>query len=290
MAGHAQINRHDAIFCTIMPQYKPQNRWPVSTSVAWGGYVKYSMQFENTPEPTPLAEQTILIVEDDPALRVLLGRRLQENGFKAAMAQSAPEAWRVLKEMSVDLVLLDIMLPGTSGFDICKAIRRESEIPIIILSARGEETDRILGLELGADDYVPKPFSTKELIARIRAVLRRGSPDWSPARETQGILSFGGWTLDTRRHELTSPAGALVDLSGAEYALLVVLLDNAQRVIGRERLLELSRSRLGESSDRSIDVLISRLRRKLSQGEAEPDLIRTVRGVGYMMTAAVERS
>ena len=257
--------------------------------VAWGSDVKHSMQFENTSEPTPLAEQTILIVEDDPALRVLLGRRLQENGFKPAMAQSAPEAWRILKEMSVDLVLLDIMLPGTSGLDICKAIRRESDIPIIIVSARGEETDRILGLELGADDYVPKPFSTKELIARIRAVLRRGSPDWTPNRETQGMMRFSGWTLDTRRHELMAPAGATVDLSGAEYALLVVLLDNAQRVIGRERLLELSRSRLGESSDRSIDVLISRLRRKLSQDDAGKDLIRTIRGVGYMMTAAVER-
>ncbi len=264
----------------------------LACACAYGmGYVvNRSMQFDSLPEPSSLAQQTILIVEDDPALRVLLGRRLQENGFKAAMAQSAPEAWRVLKEMSVDLILLDIMLPGTSGLDICKAIRRESDIPIIILSARSEETDRILGLELGADDYVPKPFSTKELIARIRAVLRRGSPDWVQTRETQGTMRFEGWVLDTRKHELTAPSGALVELSGAEYALLVVLLDNAQRVIGRERLLELSRTRLGDSSDRSIDVLISRLRRKLSQAEAGKDLIRTIRGVGYMMTAAVERS
>lgn len=233
--------------------------------------------------------QTILIVEDDPSLRVLLGRRLQENGFKAMTAQSAPEMWRIFKEHQIDLILLDIMLPGTSGLDICRKVRQESEVPIIMLSARTEETDRVLGLELGADDYVPKPFSTKELIARIRAVLRRGTSDWTPSREHQNIVRFNGWTLDQRRHELTAPNGAWVELSGAEYALLVVLLDNAQRVIGRERLLELSRSRLGESSDRSVDVLVSRLRRKLSQDEESKSLIRTIRGFGYMLTAEVER-
>lgn len=234
--------------------------------------------------------QTVLIVEDDPSLRVLLGRRLQENGFKAMTAQSAPEMWRIFKEHQIDLILLDIMLPGTSGLDICRKVRQESAVPIIMLSARTEETDRVLGLELGADDYVPKPFSTKELIARIRAVLRRGMTDWAQTREHQNVLRFNGWTLDQRRHELLAPNGAWVELSGAEYALLIVLLDNAQRVIGRERLLELSRSRLGESSDRSVDVLVSRLRRKLSQDEESKSLIRTIRGFGYMLTAEVERA
>ena len=251
------------------------------------------MQFEDNTgiNLTPASpEQTVLIVEDDPALRVLLGRRLQENGFKTVTAQSAPEAWRALKDQDIDLILLDIMLPGTSGLDICKAVRRDSTVPIIMLSARTDETDRVLGLELGADDYVAKPFSTKELIARIRAVLRRGTADWLQPRDRQGRLRFAGWTLDTRQHELTSPADVRVELSGAEYALLVVLLDNAQRVIGRERLLELSRSRLGDSSDRSVDVLISRLRRKLSQDDESRGLIRTIRGVGYMLTAAVERT
>jgi DNA-binding response OmpR family regulator len=234
-------------------------------------------------------QQSILIVEDDPALRVLLGRRLQEHGFKTLPAQSAPEAWRTLEQVPVDLVLLDIMLPGTSGLDICRAIRRNSTVPIIVLSARADETDRVLGLELGADDYVPKPFSTKELIARIRAVLRRRHPDWLQTQETQGLLRFAGWTLDVRKHELLSPQGVRVELSGAEYGLLVVLLDNAQRVIGRERLLELSRTRLSDASDRSIDVLVSRLRRKLSQGDGSNSLIRTMRGTGYILTAAVER-
>jgi DNA-binding response OmpR family regulator len=252
------------------------------------------MNFQNMSGPNLTGElseslQTILIVEDDPALRVLLGRRLQENGFKAVPASSAPEAWRILSEQPIDLVLLDIMLPGTSGLDICRTIRRDSDLPIIILSARTEETDRVLGLELGADDYVPKPFSTKELLARIRAVLRRRSSDWQKPEDQRGLLRFQGWTLDIRKHELTAPNGARVELSGAEYALLVVLLDNAQRVIGRERLLELSRTRLSDSSDRSVDVLISRLRRKLSQDDEGGNLIRTIRGVGYMLTAPVEQ-
>lgn len=248
------------------------------------------MKLEGLKPAETTAQQTILIVEDDPSLRVLLGRRLQENGYKAIMAQSAPEAWRALSDQPIDLVLLDIMLPGTSGLDICRTIRRDSAIPIIILSARTDETDRVLGLELGADDYVPKPFSSKELIARIRAVLRRGTADWPQPQTRQGLVRFQGWVLDIRKHELTAPTGARVELSGAEYALLVVLLDNAQRVIGRERLLELSRSRLGDSSDRSIDVLISRLRRKLSQDEESKALIRTIRGVGYMLTAPAERA
>jgi two-component system OmpR family response regulator len=247
------------------------------------------MNVDNPIGEAAVQQQTILIVEDDPALRVLLGRRLQENGFKTVSAQSAPEAWRAMEDVPIDLVLLDLMLPGTSGLDICRTIRRDNQVPIIILSARADETDRVLGLELGADDYVPKPFSTKELIARIRAVLRRREPDWLRPKEVQGLLRFDGWTLDVRKHELVSPQGVRVELSGAEYGLLVVMLDNAQRVIGRERLLELSRTRLGDASDRSIDVLVSRLRRKLSQGEGTTALIRTMRGTGYMFTASVER-
>ncbi|HKX79268.1 MAG TPA: response regulator transcription factor [Novosphingobium sp.] len=248
------------------------------------------MNIENFSSPASEGQQTVLIVEDDPALRVLLSRRLRENGFKTLSAHSAPEAYRAISEHALDLVILDIMLPGTSGLDICRTIRRDSSLPIIILSARADETDRVVGLELGADDYVPKPFSTKELLARIRAVLRRGSSDRQRPHEQRAAMAFNGWTLDIRQHQLTAPNGARVELSGAEYALLVVLLDNAQRVIGRERLLELSRTRLADSSDRSVDVLISRLRRKLSQDEASKDLIRTVRGTGYMLTATVEHA
>lgn len=241
-------------------------------------------------EGEAFAEPTVLIVEDDPALRVLLTRRLRENGFNAISAQSAPEMWLAFKgDRPIDLILLDVMLPGTNGLDICRAVRKDSDVPIIMLSARNEEMDRVLGLELGADDYVPKPFGTKELMARIRAVLRRGNSERTGSESWRGTYRFAGWTLDLRRHELIAPNDARVELSGAEYALLVVLLDNAQRVIGRERLLELSRSRLTQSSDRSVDVLISRLRRKLFQDDGQ-NLIRTVRGVGYMFTVGVERS
>lgn len=232
----------------------------------------------------------ILIVEDDPSLRVLLSRTLRENGFRTTVASAAPEMWRAMKANTFDLMLLDVMLPGTNGLDLCRAIRQQNAMPIIMISARTDETDRVLGLELGADDYVPKPFSTKELLARVRAVLRRTSS--GPIERTAPLETarFNGWTVDLRRRELTSPEGVEVELSGAEYDLLSSFLDNPQRIIGRERLLELSRSRLADASDRSIDVLVSRLRRKLSDKSPTNALIRTVRGAGYMFTAEVERA
>lgn len=231
---------------------------------------------------------TILLVEDDPSLRMLTARALQENGFAVRPASAAPEMWLALDTGPVDLVLLDIMLPGTSGIDLCRALRQKSDVPIIFMSARASETDRVVGLELGADDYIAKPFGTRELVARVRAVLRRPPMDRSGGTTEQGLLSFDGWTVNLPRRELTSPSGAIVDLTGAEFDLLVALVDHAQRVIARERLIELSRTRLGDSSDRSIDVLVSRLRRKLgSAGGNAP--ITTVRGVGYMLNAAVER-
>nr|WP_276589340.1 response regulator transcription factor [Sphingomonas sp. GM_Shp_2] len=231
---------------------------------------------------------TILIVEDDPALRTLTARALQENGFAVRLANAAPEMWQALDTGTVDLVLLDIMLPGTSGIDLCRQIRQRNHVPIIFISAKGSEMDRVVGLELGADDYLPKPFGTRELVARIRAVLRRGTLDQEATAREAGILRFDGWTANIARRELISPTGALVELTGAEFDLLIAFLDNAQRIVARERLIELSRARIGDSSDRSIDVLVSRLRRKLSgAGGAAP--IVTVRGVGYMLNVPVER-
>ena len=232
---------------------------------------------------------TILLVEDDPALRMLTARALQENGFSVRPASAAPEMWLALEAGPVDLVLLDIMLPGTSGIDLCRALRQKSDVPIIFMSARNSETDRVVGLELGADDYIPKPFGVRELVARVRAVLRRPALDRRSGEGDQGMLSFDGWSVNLPRRELHSPTGAVIDLTGAEFDLLVALADHAQRVIARERLIELSRTRLGDSSDRSIDVLVSRLRRKLSSaGHTAP--IVTVRGVGYMLNVPVERS
>ncbi|MBB2202165.1 response regulator transcription factor [Gluconacetobacter tumulisoli] len=243
----------------------------------------------------------ILVVEDDPGMRTLLVRVLQGDGYRVRGVQDGREMWSALEASPADLIVLDVMLPGTNGLDLCRMLRRggagangtpgpESQTPVIIVSARGEELDRVLGLELGADDYVAKPFGQKELLARVRAVLRRGAGGTTagnPAVPRRETLKFAGWTLDLRRRELTDPSGAAVEISGAEHDLLASFLDNPQRVIGRDRLLELSRTRLGDVSDRSVDVLVSRLRRKL--GAESDTLIRTVRGLGYIFTAPVER-
>ena len=235
-----------------------------------------------------MTSPAILLVEDDPALRTLTTRALQENGYVVRPCATAPEMWRAMETGPIDLVLLDIMLPGTNGIDLCRALRRESEVPIIFISAKASETDRVIGLELGADDYLPKPFGTRELIARVRAVLRRGGAEDRRAQRGQGLAEFDGFRLNLPRRELLSPSGAVVDLTGAEFDLLVALVDHAQRVIARERLIELSRTRMGDSSDRSVDVLVSRVRRKLSSAGHEAPII-TVRGVGYMLNAEVTR-
>lgn len=230
----------------------------------------------------------ILLVEDDPALRTLTTRSLQESGYVVRPCATGAEMWRSLEVGPVDLVLLDIMLPGTNGIDLCRALRAESEVPIIFISAKGSETDRVVGLELGADDYLAKPFGARELIARVRAVLRRIGAEGRRADRDSGIVTFDGFTLSLPRRELLSPSGGIVELTGAEFDLLTALIDNAQRVIARERLIELSRTRMGDSSDRSVDVLISRLRRKLSSAGHEAPII-TVRGVGYMLNTEVTR-
>lgn len=231
---------------------------------------------------------TILLVEDDPALRTLTTRALQENGYVVRPAAAAPEMWLALEAGPVDLVLLDIMLPGTDGIELCRRIRRTSEVPIIFISAKGSETDRVIGLEVGADDYLSKPFGTRELVARVRALLRRSAIEPRAAERSKGLIRFDGWTLSLPRRELISPSGAAVELTGAEFDLLTSMLDHAGRIIARERLIELSRTRMGDSSDRSVDVLVSRLRRKLSIAGHEAPIV-TVRGVGYMINTTVTR-
>ena len=237
---------------------------------------------------TDISVSRILVVEDDPAMRTLILRVLRENGFEATSARDGREMASILKDATFDLILLDVMLPGKSGLDLCREIRQTSRVPIIMVSAHGDEIDRVLGLEIGADDYVPKPFGAKELLARIRALLRRvnNSGGESLGRVAQDVMVFDNWRLDRRRRELFDPDGVAIELSGAEHDLLVTFLEHPQRVIGRERLLELSRARLADVSDRSIDVLVSRLRRKLGHGETS--LIRTVRGVGYLFAADVQ--
>lgn len=232
----------------------------------------------------------VVLVEDDDGLRMLMTRLLREAGYRVTGCRNAIEFWRIQSAGGVDLVLLDVMLPGASGLDILRTLRARSTVPVIVVSARNEEADRVLGLELGADDYVVKPFGRPELLARVRAVLRRtliGSSSASAAKSES--LVFSGWALDVRSRSLLDPEGAGVDLSGAEYDLLMVFLEHPGRVLGREMILELSRARLGSPSDRSVDTLVSRLRRKLEPPEGLSPVIKTVRGAGYMLASKVER-
>ena len=233
-----------------------------------------------------MTARTILVVEDDPQLRLLIARSLKEHGLGVLTASTGAEMQVTLQNSKVDLVVLDIMLPGTNGIELLRRLRLDSDLPVIFISARGDEADRVIGLELGADDYLAKPFGTRELIARITAVLRRHENGGSAVREKRDEAVFCDWRLSFSRRELRSPNDALVDLTTAEFDLLSVFLQEPQRAISRERLIELSRTRVGDSSDRSVDVLVSRLRRKLSlEGREAP--IATVRGVGYMFRADV---
>lgn len=236
----------------------------------------------------PRPAQHITVLDDDPGVRTLLCRLLRECGYEATGAGSGPQLEEIMRERPVDLILLDIMLPDESGFDICRMIRARSQVPIIMISARGHERDRVTGLDLGADDYIAKPFGRSEVLARVRAVLRRIDtahvPLDMPAPER---FTFAGWNYRPRQYELIAPSGAEVELTAAEHELLLTLLRHPQRMIGRERLLELTRARMSHSSDRSIDVLISRLRRKMGDGRRVRPIIRTIRGVGYMLAADV---
>ncbi len=239
-------------------------------------------------------EAHILVVEDDGEMRHLIARFLAENGFRVTGARDGREMWETLENAPVDLVLLDVMLPGRSGFDLCRELRARlgPVLPVLMLTAKGEEADRVLGLELGADDYIPKPFGRRELLARIRAALRRAQAPRSmeePAAGRGRLLGFAGWMLDTARRELASPSGTVVDLSGGEYDLLLAFVEHPQRVLSRDQLLELAQNRLAEPFDRTVDVQVSRLRRKIEPDEASPTIIKTVRGAGYMFVPRVER-
>lgn len=235
-------------------------------------------------------EPHILIVDDDSQVRQLIGRFLRENGYRVTGARDGREMRETLTSAAIDLIILDLMLPGTSGLDLCRELRATSSVPIIMLTAKGEDTDRIVGLEVGADDYLPKPFNPRELLARIRAVLRRAAMK-QPGEPTPGgrLITFDGWSLDTLRREVTSADGVVVDLSGGEYDVLIAFVEHPNRILSREQLLELARNRTSSAFDRSIDVQISRIRRKLEGGGTSPPLIKTVRGAGYIFLPVVKR-
>jgi two-component system OmpR family response regulator len=234
------------------------------------------------------APDHILIVDDDAEIRALLTRYLQKNGLRATAIADGRAMWKALEAGCVDLIVLDLMLPGDDGLTLCRNLRARSEIPVIMLTARGDETDRIVGLEMGADDYLAKPFSARELLARIKAILRRArslpanlQPD--DARQ----LRFADWVLDTARRHLLSREGVVTPLSGAEYRLLRIFLGHPNRVLNRDQLVDLTQGKEAEPLDRSIDVQVSRLRHRLGDDPREPRLIKTVRGEGYVLATEV---
>jgi two-component system, OmpR family, response regulator len=231
----------------------------------------------------------ILIVDDHREIRDLVSRALTKDGFRVSLAADGRAMHGVLANGRIDLIVLDLMLPGEDGLSLCRTLRRQSNIPIIMLTAKGDEVDRIVGLEMGADDYLPKPFGSRELIARIKAVLRRSrnqeaAPD--PARGPKRYR-FESWRLDTGARELLSDDGVTVPLSTGEYDLLIALVERPQRVLNRDQLLDLARGRSTTTLDRSIDTQISRLRKKLEIDASDPKMIKTVWGGGYIFTPAV---
>ena len=231
----------------------------------------------------------ILVVDDDAEIRGLLGEYLQKSGCKATVVADGKGMWTALARGKGDLIVLDLMLPGDDGLALCRKLRADSDTPVIMLTARGEETDRIVGLEIGADDYLAKPFSPRELLARIKSVLRRyRSLPRNLRTEEARAIGFAGWRLDTVARHLVSPDGVVTALSGAEFRMLRIFLDRPNHVLSRDQLMVLTHGREAEPFDRSIDNQVSRLRHRLRDDPADPKIIKTVRGEGYVLAVPVE--
>jgi two-component system OmpR family response regulator len=234
----------------------------------------------------------IAIVEDDPEIRSLLADLLRREGFEVEACGDVAQFDQLREQHVVDLVILDVMLPGEDGLSLCRRLRVTGEVAVLMVTAKGDDIDRIIGLEVGADDYLAKPFNPRELVARARAILRRtqGSPPVEtgagPERE---ILTFAGWRLDTGSRELSAPSAEPVELTGGEFDLLMSFLRRPQRVLSRDQLLDWTRGRSAAPFDRTIDVQLSRLRKKLGAHDASTTLIRTVRGGGYLLSTPVRR-
>ncbi len=236
-------------------------------------------------------EQRILIVDDDAGIRDLLGRFFREHGYGAILAKNGDEMMNTLDKQTVDLIILDIMLPGEDGMTLCRKLRANSQVPIIMLTAISEEIERILGLEMGADDYLSKPFNPRELLARVKAILRRSNQSNDDGLDGEHTcFNFADWTLNKTARRLTSPEDTEISLSSGEYSLLLALLERPQQVLSRDRLLDLTKNRMAAPFDRSIDIQISRLRSKIETDAKNPQLIKTVRGGGYVLATTVERS
>ena len=235
------------------------------------------------------ARQHLLLVDDEASIRDPLGRYLERQGFRVTDAPDASMARSALLSFDIDLVLLDIMMPGEDGLSLCRHIAANDGPPVILLTARSEETDRIIGLEIGADDYVVKPFSPRELVARIKVVLRRVSSGLPRVGGTGDSYNFAGWTLNTGEQTLHDPEGILVSLSSGEYRMLEALIERAGQVLTRDQLLDLTRGREGGPFDRAVDNQISRLRRKIEDDVKDPKHIKTIWGGGYRFSTEVRR-
>lgn len=231
----------------------------------------------------------ILVVDDDRQIRSKLSQFLTENGLRVAQAEGGGSMWAALETGRFDLIVLDVMMPFEDGLTLCRRLRETCNIPVILLTALSSETDRIVGLEIGADDYICKPFNPRELLARIRAVLRRAGEIRSSSAGRSAQFHFEGWTLDAIRRTLRDPANALIELTAGEFDLLLVLVEHPQHVLNRDQLLDLARGRSSNAFDRSIDVQISRLRRKIESDPQQPSLIKTVRSGGYVFSAEVTK-
>lgn len=229
----------------------------------------------------------VLLVDDDAGIRELLCRYLAEFGMQVTAVADGNQLRQQFGQSPVDVVILDLMLPGDNGLELCRQLRAQSAVPILMLTARGETSDRIVGLELGADDYLVKPFEPRELVARIHSLVRRNRQNSMPANQHR--LQFGGWQLDRVSRQLTRPDGLLIPLSNAEFRLLSVFIEHPKRVLSREWLLDAARGRHIEAFDRSIDLLVSRLRQKLKDDPKQPRFIKTLRGEGYYFDADIQR-
>jgi len=232
----------------------------------------------------------LLLVEDDPEISVMVSGFMSDHGFRVTRAPDGRGIDRIVTAEKIDFVVLDIMLPGEDGLSLCRRLRAASAVPILMLTALGTETDRVVGLEMGADDYLTKPFSPRELLARVRAILRRGTLNDLPPAPRATIVTFGGWRMDLATRQLHSPDGLRVPLTSGEFNLLAVFCQNARNVLSRDRLLDLLHGRSAVMFDRSIDIQVSRLRRKIEPDPRDPTLIKTVRYGGYVFTPKVETS
>ena len=235
----------------------------------------------------------ILVVDDDPQIGDLIKDYLEQHGYRVSTARDGREMQKIMNKTKIDLVVLDLMLPGEDGLTLCKKLRADSDVMIIMLSAMGEEPDRVVGLEVGADDYVSKPFSPRELLARIKALARRTTGPLAEQRKTRRLselpnIRFKNWTLNRNRRHLIAPDGVTVPLSAGEYELLLAFIENPKRTLNRDQLLDLTRGRESGPFDRTIDVQVARLRKKIEEDPKHPQIIITMRGDGYQFDADIE--